>query len=1004
MYRKPFLYFFLLISVFSNAQESRYLFQRLGVKDGLFEETVHAIQQDAKGYIWLNFRTVIQRYDGYRLISFYPGTILPEGNIRSMVIDKKNRLWLLSGDASLGYLDPDNFKYHPVKVNIPKGFSQIVTGTYLNKNDEMILIWDKQGFITYNNATGIADIKNNPFTMPAGWTPIHIWQDDDLNYWLGTNNGLLKFNPSKNTISYSGFNVDNDPAIKAYEKMKSINMLYIDKAKNFWVISWEGGLKINSYNLYTGKKLEWIGKLNTVLNKYFVPYGFTETENGELWLTGSSIFCRIYAGDQTIHLIPPQSSEEYSIVYDMIFSLYQDNEKNIWVGTNKGLFRFNLQNQLFKIITNKTIEHKTGIPTEVTDFLETANGELLVSTWGSGIFTYNEKMQPVNSANIFSRSSLKGSMMWSMIQRPNGDIWCGMQAGALYIFEAATKKFIHLLPKETDGKTIRQLSVDKKGNIWIGTHHGAVIKWDAASKSFKKYLQLKAVISRIYVDTHDQVWVGTDIDGLYQLNTSDGRVLHHYTSSAPKNQRLLINGVADILQYDDSTFYFAGNGLSILNTNTNLFKYFTVADGLRSTNISNLLKDKSGYIWMTTGSGIISYHPVKKQINQFAAEDGLPNYNFNSGAAAVLKNGNIAFGTNKDMILFNPGDLSKYIPAPPQVHIAGLEIMGNPQNVDSISKFPVINLSSHQNSFKALFATLKFKDQYTVYYMLEGVDKNWKAAGKLNVVEYNYLPPGNYILKAACFKEDGTPGEITSVKFHIAAPFYRQWWFYSVIALLITGLLMWLDRERMKRKEAIHKMRSNIAGKLHDDINIALNNINILSEIAKLKAETEPQKSKEFIEQIHSKSHNMIIAMDDMLWSIAPENDSMEKTIERMREFIDSQMNRHAVHIELLIDERVKLLNLPMQLRHEAFLLFKESINGLLLAKADNIRIQMGQDKGFLLFMIECNNENCDTEQLNLFLHNRELAAKLNAIRAKLDVHVHKSYAVAECRIPLQQA
>jgi hypothetical protein len=114
-------------------------------------------------------------------------------------------------------------------------------------------------------------------------------------------------------------------------------------------------------------------------------------------------------------------------------------------------------------------------------------------------------------------------------------------------------------------------------------------------------------------------------------------------------------------------------------------------------------------------------------------------------------------------------------------------------------------------------------------------------------------------------------------------------------------------------------------------------------------------------------------------------------------------MNRYAVHIELLIDERVKLLNLPMQLRHEAFLLFKESIHGLLLAKADNIRIQIGQDKSFLLFMIECDNENCDIEQLNHFFHNRELAAKLDSIRAKLDVHVHKSYAVAECRIPLQQ-
>lgn len=91
-----FLRFLTYIVFFSYctgfAQESPYLFQRLSVKDGLFEETVHAVQQDAKGFIWLNFRTLIQRYDGHRLINFYQGVQLPEGNVRAMVIDKKKQV------------------------------------------------------------------------------------------------------------------------------------------------------------------------------------------------------------------------------------------------------------------------------------------------------------------------------------------------------------------------------------------------------------------------------------------------------------------------------------------------------------------------------------------------------------------------------------------------------------------------------------------------------------------------------------------------------------------------------------------------------------------------------------------------------------------------------------------------------------------------------------------------------------------------------------------------
>ena len=86
----------------------------------------------------------------------------------------------------------------------------------------------------------------------------------------------------------------------------------------------------------------------------------------------------------------------------------------------------------------------------------------------------------------------------------------------------------------------------------------------------------------------------------------------------------------------------------------------------------------------------------------------------------------------------------------------------------------------------------------------------------------------------------------------------------------------------MRRNEALQRMRTDIADNLHQEINTALSNINILSEMAKLKTEKEPHKSREYFEQIHTKSHNMIIAMDDMLWSIDPENDSMSKTAERM--------------------------------------------------------------------------------------------------------------------------
>lgn len=990
------------VSVTNRAQDLNYLFQRLGSKDGLFEETVHSVQQDAKGFIWLNFRTLIQRYDGFRFISFYPGTQLPEGNIRGMAFDKKNRLWLLSGSATLGYLDPDNFRYHPVKVNIPTGYSNPATAMFLTNTDEVMLIWVQQGYITYSERSGITDSSNNPFTLPKDVTPFHFYQDEKLNFWIGTSNGLVKYNVSKKILSTRINNTEKDPTISTFEKIGSINSVFVDRSNTCWVITWEYGLKVYSFNPATGKKFEWTNKLNQVVKRYYVPYGFNESTNGEIWLSGSELFCKLDHSKETVQSINQKSSAEYGILYDYIFSFCEDREKNIWLGTNRGLYRFNPDGQLFYTLSNKRSATETPVETEASDFLETQDGELIASSWGNGFFTYNQNFQPVPSTNLPEKTKMNPLMAWSMVQRPNGDIWCGMQNGAIFIFNGKGKTFRQELPALADGRTIRQLAQDSSGNIWVGTQAGAIIKWDATTEIYSKSLQVTGAVSRLFVDSSNQIWVGTEQDGLYILNSANGRVMQHYSSQGQRGQNLLVNGVSDILQYDDSTFYFGGNGLSILNTKTNRFRYFTVADGLPSANISNIVKDQEGYIWMTSGSGIINFHPVLKKLSHFDARDGVPNYNFNIGAAYVMKNGHILFGTNKEFLQFNPKELTKKVYTPPAIQIAGIKIMGITQNVDSLLDLPIIELESNQNSLTVFSATLRFKDVFTINYNLEGVDEFWRTADNGGLIEYNYLPPGKYTLKIACLQQEGLPGEIRSIHFRIAAPFYRTWWFYTIVALLIGALFFWIDRERIRRREYLYKIRTDIANNLHQEVNTALQNINILSEMAKIKADRDIDKSKEFIEQIHSKSHTMMLAMDDMLWSIDPANDSMEYTILRMQEFIDALSNRHEVHISLLVDEKIKKLKLNMQFRHDVFILFRESLRTIIAARVSDVKVHIAHERNNIVFTVESVNQLSDLQQLNNSLQSTELEQRIRSVKATLNTEVHKNTIVLILTVPVQ--
>jgi hypothetical protein len=145
----------------------------------------------------------------------------------------------------------------------------------------------------------------------------------------------------------------------------------------------------------------------------------------------------------------------------------------------------------------------------------------------------------------------------------------------------------------------------------------------------------------------------------------------------------------------------------------------------------------------------------------------------------------------------------------------------------------------------------------------------------------------------------------------------------------------------------------------------------------------------------------MMIAMDDMLWSIDPENDSMKKTVERMQEYIDALSNRHAASIEMTVDKNVNALKLDMQFRHEAFILFKESISMLVKACATRCRIHVGLDKGILLYTLQFNNESCNLQQLNNLLQSRDLGKRMNAIKATLGVNLHKSNSVLVLKVPV---
>jgi ligand-binding sensor domain-containing protein len=994
--------------------QQQYLFSHLGTRNGLVSNDIMAVEQDANGYIWVATLNGLQRYDGRRLISFQHNPAnpysIPEGGVHALQFDNKNRLWLLSSGNKVGYFNTSDQKYYNVPVEHPEASRRESESRFLkDKEGNIFLVLVRVAALTYDEKTGKFAALHNPFQLPENWRPIDIMQDHvNKDYWIGCDSGLVKYSPRTRVMSYRGHNASKDPIIDVLSSKTFVMMPFMDKSGRFWILSWPpaSASMFLSFDKKNNELKDWDPHLNMILkSRYHETYAFREQVDSTLWVYGNGLFAKFNPRKKIFELMEDNLPGEFSIRYDRVSNIFEDNEHNLWISTNKGLYRVNPAGQFFYTVKNRRFDRDTVYTPDVSDILQTQNGDILVSTWGNGIFPYDNEFKPINRDYINQSRKMNEGLTWCIHQRSNGDIWRGNQQGYLFITYLSRKKTEKLHPPAFGGSTIRQIAEDKKGNLWLGTQSGRLVKWDAATNMFIPLYEFGSIIFRLYADWQGDIWVCTRANGVYRINSNDTKIMAHYTPDGPPATKITSGSNADIIQYDDSTYLIASNALNILNIKTNTIKYFSTTNGLPSNTVNNIIKDRLGVIWMTYESGLCSFNMKNKVISTFNQNDGVPTLDFSHASATILHDGRIAIGTAHDLMVFDPSYVSKIDMMPPEVRFTGFTLRNTPLPLDSLLALPRVELKADENSIMIEFSTLTFQNTYGMSYMMENLDKDWiRRAASQNQAIYSYLPPGTYTFKVRADNGDVVYSrKINELKITVSPPFWRTWWFFCLLALCIAAFIYWLDRQRVNKLIELQKVRSEIAGNLHEEVNSTLNNINLLSEMARIKADKEIDRSKEFIDQISIKSHNMIIAMDDILWSIDPQNDNMEKSLLRMMEFADALKNRHGAAINLSIDRKVRSLKLNMKTRHEAFLIFKQALRLIVESSAGKqtlINIDLFKNK--LSLKLEDAGAKLDENIAQIDASIKEMNTRAELIAADFDVQYDKNGIAIILLIPIR--
>jgi len=179
----------------------------------------------------------------------------------------------------------------------------------------------------------------------------------------------------------------------------------------------------------------------------------------------------------------------------------------------------------------------------------------------------------------------------------------------------------------------------------------------------------------------------------------------------------------------------------------------------------------------------------------------------------------------------------------------------------------------------------------------------------------------------------------------------------------------------------LQTLRNRIASDLHDDVGSTLSSIAIFSELAK-------QQSKEVVpmlESIGDSSRKMLESMADIVWTINPENDNFEKIILRMRSFAYELLGAKKIDFEFNADDSVAKMKLPMDVRKNLYLIFKEAINNMVkYAGADRAFFSISGTKNNLTMLIRDNGKGFDVNKSSEGNGLKNMKKRAQEIGAKL--------------------
>lgn len=786
------------ITIFCQAQsvEEHYYFKNLSIRNGLSQNTVNAILQDRKGFMWLGTKDGLNRYDGLSFRKFKHDAANPRsiGNsfITSLYEDFNGNIWV-GTDAGV-------YIYYPEKEAFEEFDCQSLEKTRIERSVSMIAgdkqgrVWiavEAQGMFCYDARQKL--LRNYPLSEISSNIKCFTF-DSGGTLWLGFyGDGLYYSKDNLATVHSYGSPEDGKREFEGGVITKIVqgnyNCLYIGSVK-------EG---VSELNLTSGQVRNLLAideSGESIFCRDLLPYS-----DNELWIgTESGIYIYNLRTAQFIHL-RASLYDSYSLSDNAIYALYKDREEGLWIGSYfGGVDYYPRQYTYFAKYYPKNIANSLH-GKRVREFCRADDGTLWIGTEDGGLNHFNPKTKEFH---FFEPSA--GFTNIHGLCMDGSHLWVGTFSKGLRVIDTRTGVVLRTYteghtPHSLNDNSIFSICRTSAGEIYLGTLFG-LLRYNRTQDNFDRIPELNGkFVYDIKEDSYGNLWLATYANGAYCYDVSVRR-WKNYVFDAEDEKSLPYDKVLSVFEdsYRQIWLTTQGGGFCLFHPDTETFTRYGLKDGLPNDVVYQIVEDDDRFLWLTTNNGLVRFDPKTMEMKVFSTANGLPTNQFNYRSGFKDEAGNIYLGSINGFVAFDPRTFAenRQVPA---VAITDFLLFNKEVPVgetdsplkSSITFSDKVVLTADQNSFSFRIAALSYQAprMNKLMYKLEGFDEGWLTIGESPLVTYSNLGYGDYVFKVKASNSDGVWNEQeTSLHLSILPPFYLSGWAYCFYVLFFMGCLV----------------------------------------------------------------------------------------------------------------------------------------------------------------------------------------------------------------------